>query len=78
MFLEEIINRMTCALRGFRKAVLTVFSAMIDSIASMLVEYNKISGRIKHLARYGKTYRIRKKNRNKIIKKLRKMRLINA
>ncbi|GEM_PF-2384032 len=64
--------------RSFRNFLSGFIAGVLDKMAEIFVQYGRISGRIKHLARYGKTYRIRKKNRNKIIKKLRKMRLINA
>lgn len=54
--------------RSFKNFLSCIIAGVIDRMAETLVQHGRISGRIRHLAKYGKNYRIRKKNRNRIFR----------
>ncbi len=60
----EILN----AWKSFLKSLNGFWYQITDRIAGFLMQYSRISGKIRHLARYGKNRRIRKKNCNKILR----------
>lgn len=65
---QKFINALCSAFRAFKKAVIQTMTALLHAISDVLVKYQKIPGRIRHLARYGKNRRIRKKNISRIMK----------
>lgn len=52
----------------YKNFINRIIAGVIDRMAERLVQHGRISGRIRHLARYGKNRRIRKKNRNRIFR----------
>lgn len=54
--------------RSFRNFLSGFIAGVIDRMAETLVQHGRISGRIRHLVRYGKNRRIRKKNLIKILR----------
>ncbi|MBE6876535.1 MAG: hypothetical protein E7496_07405 [Ruminococcus sp.] len=60
--------------RNFRNFLSGFIARVIDRMAGILVQHGRISGRIHHLARYGKNRRIRKKNCDRIFREFMKVR----